>query len=221
MAGIRSIGHRLRQYFFAGIATIFPVMVTIYVILFIFKHADNILGKFINMYLVKNYGYKIPGLGILLGFILTILVGVVANHFIGKRLIPFLERYFLKLPFIRHVYSPAKQLSDFLFKEDGKQKFKKVVLAQYPSEGSYSLGFMTNEDIEAFDSKLDQKVVTVLISTPPNPFTGPLVLLPRDKIKVLDMSMEAALKFVVSGGLAAPREKREKDKGEKGSGLYT
>jgi len=101
LGNLKSIGHRIRQYFFAGVAAIFPVMVTIYVVLFIFRHADNILGKFINAYLIKSYGYKIPGLGIILGLILTILIGMVANHFIGKRLIPFLERYFLKLPFIR------------------------------------------------------------------------------------------------------------------------
>src|SRR3989338_4316552 len=200
----RGIVFRIKQYFLAGAAAIFPIGITAYIFLIIFKYADGLLGRYINAYLLKQYGYKIPGLGIVIGLFLIIFIGMLANHFIGKRLIPFLERYFLKLPFIRHVYSPAKQLSDFLFKENGGATFKKVVLAQYPSEGLYSMGFMTNEEMEKFDSALGRKVVSVLISTPPSPFTGPLVLLPKDKIKVLDIPMEDAIKFVVSGGLAAP-----------------
>jgi len=201
----RGIVFRIKQYFFAGAAAIFPIGITAYIFLIIFKYADGLLGRYINAYLSKQYGYKIPGLGIVIGLFLIIFIGMLANHFIGKALIPFLERYFLKLPFIRHVYSPAKQLSDFLFKENGSGgRFKKVVLAQYPSEGSYSLGFITNEGIKEFDSKIGHEVVSVLISTPPSPFTGPLVLLPKDKVKMLDISMEDAIKFVVSGGLATP-----------------
>src|SRR3989338_2197145 len=201
----RGIVFRIKQYFLAGAAAIFPIGITAYIFLIIFKYADGLLGRYINAYLLKQYGYKIPGLGIVIGLFLIIFIGMLANHFIGKRLIPFLERYFLKLPFIRHVYSPAKQLSDFLFKENGSGgRFKKVVLAQYPSEGSYSLGFITNEGIKEFDSKIGHEVVSVLISTPPSPFTGPLVLLPKDKVKMLDISMEDAIKFVVSGGLATP-----------------
>lgn len=201
----RGIVSRIKQYFFAGAATIFPIGITAYIFLIIFKYADGLLGRYINAYLLKQYGYKIPGLGIVIGLFLIIFIGMLANHFIGKALIPFLERYFLKLPFIRHVYSPAKQLSDFLFKENGSGgRFKKVVLAQYPSEGSYSLGFITNEGIKEFDSKIGHEVVSVLISTPSSPFTEPLVLLPKDKVKMLDISMEDAIKFVVSGGLATP-----------------
>ncbi len=196
---------RLRRSFFTGVATVFPIGITAYILFIVFRYADGLLGKYINAYLLKRFGYKIPGLGILLGLILIVFIGMIANHIIGRRLVPFLERHFLRLPLVRHIYSPAKQLSDFLFREkEGGGPFNKVVLAQYPCEGSYSLGFLTNECVEEFNSKLGTDVLVVLISTPPSPFTGPLVVLPKDKIKVLDIPMEAAIKFVVSGGIVTP-----------------
>ncbi len=195
---------KIKKYFFTGIATILPIAITLYIFLVIFRYADGLLGKYINAYLLKNYGYKIPGLGIIIGLALVILIGMITEHLIGGKVIPFLEANFLKLPFIKHVYSPAKQLTNFLFKKKEGETFSRMVLAQYPCEGSYSIGFMTNEEIKEIDSKLGEKVVSVLISTPPSPFSGPLILLPKSKIKVLDIPIEDAIKFVVSGGLATP-----------------
>jgi len=201
---------RLRKYLFTGIATIFPIGITVYLLLVVFRIADNLLGRAINAYMVKQYGYKIPGLGIVIGLLVIVFIGMLADHIIGRRLIPFLERYILRLPLIRHIYSPARQLSDFFFKERKEgEGFRRVVLAQYPSEGSYSIGFLTNENIDAFNAKLGTEVVSVLISTPPSPFSGPLVFLPKDKVKVLDISIEDTIKFVVSGGLAAPQTRQD------------
>ena len=129
---------------------------------------------------------------------------MLANRFIGKKLFSFLENFLIKLPLLRHIYSPAKQLSDFLFKQNKNSAFNRVVLVPYPNDFTYSIGFMTNEQLLEIDNKLGKKIVSVLISTPPSPFSGPLIFVPKEKVKLLDLSMEEAIKFIVSGGLVSP-----------------
>lgn len=194
---------QFRKYFFSGIATIFPIFLTIYTFVLVFRLMDGIVGKYINALLWKYYGYKVPGLGFIISIIVVISIGILANHFFGKRIIPLFERLFLKIPFVEHIYPPAKQLSSFLFNEDARQQFRKVVLAQYPEPGSYALGFVTNENIAAFNDAVQNDLVIVLISMPPNPFTGFLLCVARSKVHVLDVSIDQALKYIVSGGIVA------------------
>lgn len=195
---------KLRKDFFTGIAIIFPIAVTIYIFVIIFRLADGILGGTINSYLSSHFGYKIPGIGIVLGVIFVLLTGMLANRFMGLKLFPVLERFIIKLPLLRHIYSPAKQLSNFLFTKHKDSAFKRVVLVPYPNDNTYSIGFMTNDELSEIDAKLGAKIVSVLISTPPSPFSGPIIFIPREKVKPLDLSMEEAIKFIVSGGLVAP-----------------
>jgi uncharacterized membrane protein len=177
---------KLRHDFLTGIAVIFPIAITVYIFILIFRTADGILGGFINTYLNSHFGYKIPGIGIILMIIFV------------------LERFIIKLPLLRHIYSPAKQLSNFLFKSNKNSAFNRVVLVPYPNDFTYSIGFMTNDELSEIDKKLEKKIVSVLVSTPPSPFSGPIIFIPREKVKILDLSMEEAIKFIVSGGLVAP-----------------
>lgn len=206
---------KLRQYFLTGIVIIFPILITIYIFILIFRTADGILGGFVNTYLDSHFGYKIPGIGIILGVIFVLFTGMLANRFIGRKLFPAVEHFIIKLPLLRHVYSPVKQLSNFLFKNDKDSAFNRVVMVPYPNDSTYSIGFMTNDKLSEMDEKLGKKIVSVLISTPPSPFSGPIIFIPREKVKPLDLSMEEAIKFIVSGGLIAPDRyiaKKEKDK---------
>lgn len=196
---------KLKHDFFTGIAIIFPIAITIYVFFLIFRTADGFLGGMVNKYLSQYFNYKIPGIGVVLGVIFVLVTGMVANRFIGKKLFPVLERIIIKLPLLRHIYSPAKQLSGFLFKNTKDSAFNRVVLVPYPNEFTYSIGFMTNEELSEIDTKLGKKVVSVLISTPPSPFSGPIIFVSIEKVKALDLSMEEAIKFIVSGGLVAPQ----------------
>lgn len=211
-----SFMQELRQDFLAGIAVIFPVWVTGYIFILVFRTADGFLGGFVNIYLYKHFGYKIPGMGIILGLIFVLFIGMLTNRFIGIKLFPVLERLIIKIPLLRHIYSPAKQLSAFLFKNNKNSAFNRVVLVPYPNDFTYSIGFMTNDELSELDAKLGRKVVSVLISTPPSPFSGPIIFIPKEKVKVLDLSMEEAIKFIVSGGLVAPhRYLLKKDESEK------
>lgn len=202
--GKKSSMQKLRQDFLTGVAIIFPIVVTIYVFTLIFRTLDGVLGGIVNKYLTIYLGYKIPGIGIILGVIIILLTGIVANRFIGTKLFPVIERLIIKLPLLRHIYSPAKQLSNFLFKNNKDSAFNRVVIVPYPNDNTYSIGFMTNDELTEIDEKLGRKIVSVLISTPPSPFSGPIIFIPKEKVKVLDLSMEEAIKFIVSGGLVTP-----------------
>jgi uncharacterized membrane protein len=196
---------KLRHDFLTGIAIIFPIAITIYVLVIVFRMADGILGGLVNNYLSSHFGYKIPGIGIILGVIFILLTGVFANRFMGIKFFPVLERFIIKLPLLRHIYSPAKQLSNFLFTKHKDSAFNRVVLVPYPNDATYSIGFMTNDGLAEFDAKLGARICAVLISTPPSPFSGPIIFIPKEKVKPLDLSMEEAIKFIVSGGLVAPQ----------------
>lgn len=204
---------KLRQYFLAGIAVIFPIAITLYIFSWIFRFADGILGGLVNHYLENRIGYRIPGIGIILGVLFILLTGMLANRLIGTKLFPALERFIIKLPLLRHIYSPAKQLSDFLFKNNKDSAFNRVVMVPYPNDNTYSIGFMTNDRLAELDARLGKKIASVLISTPPSPFSGPIIFIPVEKVIVLDLSMEEAIKFIVSGGLVAPKRYLTKNDG--------
>lgn len=203
LSGIRGF----RKYFFSGVATILPVFITLYAFVLVFRFMDNLAGKYINAFLFHYYGFKIPGLGLFISVAVILITGFFSNHFFGKKLLPLFERLFLKIPFVRHIYPPAKQLSDFLFGETESTRFKKVVLVQYPEPRSWALGFITNENLRVFNEQAGEELVVVLVSTSPSPFSGPVICVPRSKIRILDMSVDEAIKFFVSGGIAAFSEK--------------
>lgn len=197
---------RLRRYFVAGVVTLIPVWLTGAILVALFNFADGLLGKYINSYLLKTHGFAVPGLGLLLTFLLLLLVGFATSNFIGRKMFPFVERAFSKLPIIRQVYPSIRQIVDFFFSKERKIAFRKVVLAEYPSPELWSIGFVTNEKPGHMIRKLGKEVYCVLISTPPSPFSGPLIFLPKEKVIFLDLTIEQGVKLVVSGGVLTPDE---------------
>jgi uncharacterized membrane protein len=199
-----NIFSRFRKFFIAGIATLFPIFITVYIFILIFRFTDNVSGKYINAFIFSRFGFKIPGLGFVLTLLIILLVGILSSHFLGKRLLPGLEKIFLKVPFVNHVYQPAKELANFLFGQHRQTSFKRVVLLRYPNSWSYTIGFITNEGIKEFNEKTGQELVSVLVSTPPSPFSGPIIFVPKKEITLLDITIDQAIKFVVSGGIVSP-----------------
>ncbi len=184
----------LRRYFIAGLATLFPIAVTVYLIIGVFRIADGFLGR--------QLGLKIPGLGLALTIILILIVGVLSSHVFGQIVIPAIERWFNRLPVVKRIYPAVKQLAQFLFSDIQRGAvFQRVVLVQYPRQGAYSIAFVTNESMKV-DTE-SSPMLTLLIPQPPSPFTGPIIFVPRQDVVALDMSIEDALKLVVSGGVVA------------------
>lgn len=189
-------GRGLRRYFITGLATLFPVTVTIWLVVFIFNFLDNNLSRL--------FGVTFPGMGLLATVIVIMLVGLLSVHFFGRVVFQTLEIWLSRLPFFKKVYPAVKQLAQFLFNEGQQQaNFRGVVLVQYPRLGIYCIAFVTNEAETAVNGK-PQTLLTLLLPNPPSPFTGPVIFVPKEDIVPLDLSVEDAVKFIVSFGVVSP-----------------
>ena len=187
------LGQILRRYFITGLATLFPIWITIFLVVELFKIVDGKLRALL--------GLDLPGLGLLVTVLIILAVGVVTVHFFGRVVFTTVEMWLGRLPLVKSILPAMKQLTRFLFNEEGQVTgFRRVVLVEYPRPGCYSLAFVTN----AFSSSAtgsSQQFLTLLIPTPPSPFTGPIVFLPEQDVIPLTMSVEDALKLCVSGGV--------------------
>lgn len=184
-----------------------PVFFTLYFLFVAFRFIDGIWGKLINYYLKREFGFSIPGLGIILGVFTVFIIGFIATNFLGKRVFRSVEGWFLKFPLIRQIYPSTKQIvSSFLSKD--APTFKKVVLVEYPSKGIWAVGFITNDSFKEAEEKTGEELVHVLIGTTPTPLSGFLILVPKKNIKFLDISVEEGIKLVVSGGIVKPEDVR-------------
>lgn len=189
-------GLAFRRYFLTGLATLFPITVTLYVVVTIFNFADRKLGRLL--------GFQLPGLGLIVTILIIFAVGVLSTHVLGRFIFPTIETWFTRLPFVKTIYPAVKQLTRFLFNENDRQAaFRRVVLVQYPRPGAYSLAFVTNEAQTSVTGS-PKTIFTLLIPNPPSPFTGPIIFVPKEDVILLEMSVEDAVKLVVSGGVVAP-----------------
>ena len=195
--------NKLKRYFIAGLLTILPIFLTAYFLFIIFTLIDNIIGRIINNYLKSAFGFSIPGLGFIVAILIILLIGFVVSHLVSKSAFPFIERLFLKLPGVRQIYPPIKQIISFIFSKE-KDVFKKVVLVEYPSKGIWSVGFMTNEGFREAQELTGQELVHVLIGSTPSPWSGFFILVPKNAVKFLKMSAEEGIKLIVSGGILKP-----------------
>ena len=204
---------KLRSYFITGLAIFLPITITIYILVGVFKFFDNILGRFINIYLMKTGGFYIPGLGIILCILLVFLMGFFMKHFFGRRIFPALERFFLlKPPGVKHIYPVIKRIVSFLITQQ-KPAFKKAVIVEYPRKGVYSLGFVANEGSSTAKEKTGKDdLVNVFIPNSPGPLTGYFIMIPEKELIYLDISIEEAFEMIVSAGVVNPEDIKNKSK---------
>ena len=203
----------LRRIFITGLAAIMPLGITLLVIIWLFNFTSKILGtylgNFINKFLYRHLGYTFPWLGVLLGVIISVLIIFCIGLLLRlskMRILRFFERLLLKLPLVKDIYFPLKKVVDLLFGERPSQ-FKGVVLVEYPRKGIYSIGFITNKSSDYFIDKTNKKVYTVFVPLSPTPFSGFTIVVPQEDITFLDISVEEAVKVIVSGGMVNPNEK--------------
>lgn len=200
----RSFGRLLRKYLFSGLATVLPLFITFYIILIIFKFTNCFAGQYINAFLLDTFGFSIPGLGLIFLVLAVIGIGAFVSNFLGHSIFAFFDRLFHRMPLVANIYPSAKKLSDFLFSEEEQKKFRKVVLVEYPTPGSYSIGFLTNEGVRQFNDRTGRELVTVLVPLSPMPYSGLLLILPKEKLLEVDMTIHEAVKLVLSGGVVVP-----------------
>ncbi|MDQ7858994.1 MAG: DUF502 domain-containing protein [Armatimonadota bacterium] len=189
---------RLRNYLIAGFLVILPVGVTVFVLIALFRFLDSLLGP-----VFRFFGVEVPGLGLLSGIALILIVGALASNVIGRRVVGAFDQVMLRIPFARTIYGAVKQFSDTVFMQN-RAAFREAVLVEWPRQGLYSVGFVTGETRGEAQVKTTERVVNVFIVTTPNPTTGFLCLVPESQVVRLEMSVEDALKLVVSAGIVVP-----------------
>ncbi|HJN37831.1 MAG TPA: DUF502 domain-containing protein [Gammaproteobacteria bacterium] len=186
----------IKSYFVKGLLIWVPVLVTVFIV----KMVLNLMGqlsKVIPEQWLEVIPYSsLPGFNIVFALSLIIATGVVGSHFIGKLTVRGVEAVVKRLPLIGTIYYSVKKVLTVMF-NDQSRAFQQVVMVEYPRKGCYSLGFVTSDSYKDHEGKT---LVTVLIVTTPNPTSGFVLLLPKDQVRVLDMSVEEGLRYVISLG---------------------
>ena len=195
----------IRKIFIAGLAAIVPIILTFYVVIALLNFADAVLGKFINRYFYVNFGYKIPGLGIIISILIVFFVGIILK-LSRMKIARAIEKLFLRMPIISTIYFPIKKMFDFLFLER-PTRFRGVVLVEYPRKGIYSIGFVTNGSVKRLRDVGDREMMSVFIPSSPSPLTGFTVVVPKEDVVFLNVTIEEAVSFIVSGGMIGPGDK--------------
>jgi len=192
----RSIFVRLRNNFIAGVVVLIPIGIVIYLTLFVVRISSRILPKELNP---NHYlPYEIPGVEIIISFILITFIGWLSLSFIGKKLLELFDAILKKIPFLRTIYSAITQMIETFTKSE--KSVQNVVLIEYPRKGTWAVGFATNENTREIGDKTKRDLVNVFVPTTPNPTSGFLLMFPKEEVIYLDVTFEEASKFIVSAG---------------------
>ncbi|MCD6391776.1 MAG: DUF502 domain-containing protein [Dehalococcoidia bacterium] len=197
MASQKQIGRKVRAQFLAGILVVVPVIVAVLILVWLFNYIDNIAQPVAHSLL----GRTIPGLGFALTVVLIYLTGLVATSVIGKRLVGYIESLLARVPLFRYLYTSIKQIM-VSFTATSEAKFLQVVLVEFPKKGMRVLGFVTSETrVES-----GEKLLNVFIPTSPNPTSGYLEIVRENDIIRTNISIDDALKMILSAGKISLKE---------------
>jgi uncharacterized membrane protein len=194
----------VRKWLLAGLLVIVPVAITVWVLEWIVSSLDKTL-----LILPQSWhpdrllGMHIPGFGVILAFAILLLVGAVASNFFGRKLVSWWDALLNRIPVVRSIYSSVKQVSDTLF-SDGGNAFRTAVLVQWPRESMWTIAFVTGNPGGDVASHLHGDYVSVYVPTTPNPTGGYFVMLKKSDCIELKMSVDEALKYIVSMGVVVP-----------------
>ncbi|PIS30866.1 hypothetical protein COT42_02230 [Candidatus Saganbacteria bacterium CG08_land_8_20_14_0_20_45_16] len=191
---------KLSSYFLRGLITLLPLLVTIWLLFFLFTFLDSILGNVITLMI----GHAIPGLGFIITILLIFIVGYFATYIIGAQLFNIGEEILCRVPIVKSIYSAAKQINDVLFMQKHANEYRRACLFEYPRKGLWTVGFVTSDATVEIEAKIKEKMINVFVANTPTPATGFLVLVPAREVVLLDMKIEDAFKYVVSGGVLKP-----------------
>lgn len=201
----------LRRYLLAGLLFWLPIWITLLLVKFVLELTDKSLSLLPVQYQPQSlFGVHIPGFSILIALILLFFTGMLVTNFLGKRLVHFWDTLVAKIPLIRSIYSAIKQVLHTVFSSEGLA-FRKVLLIEYPRRGSWSVAFLTGKGLPEARQHEGQDLLTVFVPTTPNPTSGFLIMVPASDAIELDMSVDAALKFVISLGVVQGNSKQPEE----------
>ena len=190
----------LKRYFLTGLLVIIPIWGTVLILKALFVAVDGILGDLLVRLVPSHY---VPGLGILALIALVFAAGLFATNFMGRRIVKWWEAWLNRVPLVRGIYSTLKSMMDILsFSEHAS--YNRVVLIQFPKNGHYCIAFVTGVTKGEMQDLAQEPLIHVYVPTSPNPTSGYFLLVPEHEVTSVDMSVEEAMKLIVSGGLCSP-----------------
>ena len=206
-----SFSRKFRNAFLTGLIIFLPLGTTIFVLNFLlgmFQEPATDLARKLGLEAERFFfgEYLLAILGLAIGVLALTALGFLSNYVLGKFFISTAEKFLGKVPFLNTVYRSAKQIVQ-TFGRENRAVFKEVVLIEYPRSGCYVLGFVTCEASSEIDQAMDRKLTNVFVHSTPNPTSGFLLLLPREEIISLDLSVGDGMKMLISGGAVSPSAK--------------
>ncbi len=193
---------KIQNFFLSGILIVAPLALSLYAAWFVVGIADKIFRPFIPL---GQFGIpnEIPGVGLIIAFLFFTIVGAIAGSFFGRLYHKIVDGVLSRIPGLSSIYSTVKQIID-TFATSSSNSFKEVVLIEYPQKGMYALAFLTSETKGEIAYKKNKKMINVFMPSTPNPTTGFLMFIPLSKITRLSMTVDQAIKYIISAGLITP-----------------
>jgi uncharacterized membrane protein len=230
---------RLKRTFLTGFAALFPILITFFLLSWLYTQMDKMVGRRVNavfkavvterqeifdivfpgateeivrstelrrQYVADHYpDFLGATLGLIAALFLILLFGLFLRGYVGNKVMQSVDRFFERFPIIKTIYPHARQVTNLLFGQSRREEFKHVVAIQYPRRGLYSVGFLTGTGLKNIQEQAGQNLVAVFIPNSPAPLTGFVVLVPKDDVIDLDMKVEEAIRFCITGGMVVPQ----------------
>jgi len=194
----------LRKYFITGLLILVPLFITVWVFLSVIGFMDqSLLLLPVEWRPEALLGAHIPGVGTILTLLIILVTGILARNYIGNYVLGIWEAVLNRIPIVNSIYSSVKQVSDTLFSSDGNA-FRTAVLVQYPHPGSWTIAFVTGSPCQEAQRHLPGEFVNIYVPTTPNPTSGFFLMVAKADVIELEMSVDVALKHIVSMGVVAP-----------------
>ena len=195
---------RLRRYLVAGLLVWMPLGVTYVLVRFLVGLMDRSIAYLPYKFQPESwYGQAIPGLGVILTIIVILVTGILVANFVGRKVVSGWESLLERIPFVRSIYSAAKNFAEIVFSDSGNA-FNKVLLVEYPRKGLYTLTFQTATEVGEIQGRTGLDVIACFVPTTPNPTSGFIIIVPKKDVIELDMEVEEAVKLVMSLGVVVP-----------------
>ena len=196
----------MRKYFITGLLVLVPLAITVWVLNLVIGTMDQSLLIVPTRWQPKTlFGFDIPGLGTILTILIIFVTGLLTNNLVGNYVLRLWESLLKRIPVVSSLYGSVKQVSDTLFSSSGNA-FRKAVLIPYPHADSYTIAFLTGVPGGDVKNHLVGEYVSVYVPTTPNPTSGFFLMMEKSRVVELDMSVDAALKYIVSMGVVAPEQ---------------
>lgn len=194
----------MKKYFITGLLIWVPLAITVWVLSLIVRTMDQSLLLLPESARPEHIiGFYIPGIGALLTLMVVFLTGLITANILGQKLVQFWEGILSRIPVVKSLYYSVKQVSDTLFSSSG-EAFRKALLVEYPRKGTWTIAFLTGQPGGDVVNHLRGEYVSVYVPTTPNPTSGFFLMMPKADVVELDMSVDTALKYIISMGVVAP-----------------